>query len=410
MTPEAKKRLRERIEQMLDETDKRPQFTIDELESLLLHIRDEVTEAAREEINRELAQETDQTELDSHESSSPATKVLCPHCQKANAWYKGKRTRQVVTLVGILLLHRAYYYCRRCKHGICPEDTARHLPPDTDFSTRVEQETAYLSACLPFAQAVSTFSRLCGVSVSPASAERLCRTRGASLTQDFVKERDKMYLPLAFTPCSKALSLLPHPEVLYLAADGIQTPLQGGSWKEMKVGVVQSTFRDGRVDQASRYVNFLGDCETFGEQWEALAISAGSLQAKRVVVLGDGAAWIWNLAQKRFPRAIQILDFWHALEYVAKVAREAFEESSLEGKQWLSSRAFEMKRSDWSSFHAALEAVHGRAVDSVTDVVRYFGNNASRMDYARYMKMGLSIGSGIAESSCKPPTRSAGTR
>jgi len=401
MTPEAKKRLRERIEQMLDETDKRPQYTIDELESLLLHIRDEVTEAAREEINRELAQQTDQTEQETPETSSPASKILCPHCQKANAWYKGKRLRQIVTLAGTLTLLRAYYYCRRCKLGTCPEDSKRSLLLDTNFSTRVEQEVTYLSACLPFAHAVSTLSRLCGVTVSCASAERVCRTRGDALTQAFIKEREEKHLPLAFDASPQTLASLPHPEVLYVAADGIQTPLQGGSWKEMKIGVVQSRFRDGRVEQASRYVNFLGDCETFGAKWEALAISAGSLNAKRVVVLGDGAAWLWNLAQNRFPRAIQILDFWHALEYVGKVARDAFGEGSEAGKQWLFCRACEMKSGDWTSFQEALESVRSQAGEAVTDTVRYFGNNRSRMDYARYLKLGLSIGSGIAESSCK---------
>ena len=413
MTDETKRRLRARFAQLLHETDQKPQTTLDDLEDLLLHLRDQVTNAAREEVNRELLQEPQPAYEQENEteqapqkgnSSSPVSKVPCPFCGKSNAWYKGKRLRQVVTLAGPLTLVRAYYHCRRCQRGVCPEDSRRHLPQGTNFSTRVAQEVACLSACLPFAQAVKTLARFCPVTVSAASAERLSRTQLAALTDAFVQEREEQYLPLAFASAQTVASLtpsLPRPTVLYLAADGIQTPMQGGSWREMKIGVVQSRFADGRIDKASRYVNVLGDSETFGAKWEALAISCGSLCARTVVVLGDGAPWLWNLAQKRFPRAVQILDFWHALEYVGKVAREVFGEGTPAGKLWLSARAAEMKKSDWRAFHAALESVRSRAEDAVTDVVRYFANNASRMNYATYLKRGLSIGSGIAESSCK---------
>jgi hypothetical protein len=244
-------------------------------------------------------------------------------------------------------------------------------------------------------------SRLTGVSLSARSAARLCSKQAAEQAQQFAKERQEASLPLAFETPNALPKHLPPPDVLYIAADGIQTPMKGGRWKEMKVGVVQSRHADGRVEQESRYVSVLGDSATFGVAWEARAISCGSLFARRVVVLGDGAAWLWNLAQQRFPRAVQILDFWHALEYVGKVAREAFGEGSEAAKVWLSARAAEMKQSAWSSFTAALEAVRSRAPESFTETVRYFANNAARMDYARYLRMGLSIGSGIAESSCK---------
>jgi len=119
------------------------------------------------------------------------------------------------------------------------------------------------------------------------------------------------------------------------------------------------------------------------------------------VFLGDGASWLWNIAETRFPRAVQILDFWHALEYVGKVAQEIFGEKEKEKRQWLSVRAQEMKNSAWSRVHAALESVRRQAPEAVANAVRYFGNHASRIDYARYLKQGFCIGSGLAESSCK---------
>ena len=160
---------------------------------------------------------------------------------------------------------------------------------------------------------------------------------------------------------------------------------------------MRSEHADGREARASRCVSHLGEASRFGSHLESLAIDCGSLAAKTLVFLGDGAAWLWKLAETRFPRAIQILDFWHALEYVGAVAREAFAGDEEAGGEWLSARAGEMKRSAWREVHAALGSVRAVAKEAAESAARYFTNNESRMDYARYLKQGLCIGSGLAE-------------
>ena len=280
-------------------------------------------------------------------------------------------------------------------------DNRLELPRKSDFTSPVVQEIACLCACLPFEQATQILHRLAGVKVSARSAERLCLSQADEQSTAFREQRDAESLPLAFVPSSSLPASLPHPEVLYIEADGVQTPLCGGQWREMKVGIVRSEHKDGREDKRSRYVNYLGNTQTFGSHLESLAINCGSLTAKIVVFLGDGAAWLWNLAQTRFPKAVQILDFWHALEYMGKVAREVFPDQEVCKDAWLSARASEMKKSAWTQVHCALEAVRAIASESVESAVRYFTNNRSRMDYANYLKRGLCIGSGLAESSCK---------
>lgn len=403
MTEESKRRLRERFEQLLANVptgDPRYQPTITEIEERILSLRDQVAQAALEEISRE-AEERERAPESEPETPS---KQCCPGCGRANAWYKGNRSRQIVTRIGEMRLMRRYYYCRRCDQGFCPLDRRLGLPAGTPFTTGVQQEVALLSACLPFEQATQALKRLTGISVSARSAERLCVERAGAIAATFGEQSEEAALPLAFLPPSELPARcpdMPKPEVLYLAADGIQTPMQGGSWREMKIGVARSLFKDGRVDQESRYVQHLGDSERFGERFEALAISSGSLLAARVVILGDGAAWLWKLATNRFPRAVQILDFWHALEYAGKVAREAFGEGTEAAKEWLSARALEMKQSQMEKVTAALKAVRSEAGEAVDEALRYYANNVSRMDYARYVKEGLSIGSGVAESACK---------
>lgn len=395
MTEETKQRLRERFEQILSQADKKPR-TIDDVEEITLQLRDKVTQAIVEEVAEE-AQEN--SESPSEQEEPRVSKICCPYCYKS-AWYKGKHTRQFLTMAGTVVLCRAYYHCRRCKVGFSPMDTRLGLSKGSHFTRLVSQEVAHLSACLPFAQAVQTLFRFTKVRVSARSAERLCLTTAKDAVETLLAERESKNLDRAFAPVS-SWSDFPQPSVLYLAADGIQTPMDDGSWKEMKIGVVRAEHSDGREAQASRYVNHLGEAKRFGMALESLAIDCGSLTAKTVVFLGDGATWLWKLAETRFPKAVQILDFWHALEYAGAVAREAFAGDEKAGKEWLSARACEMKKSDWEQVDAALDAVRAVAKESVESATRYFGNNRSRMDYARYLRQGLCIGSGLAESSCK---------
>uniref|UniRef100_UPI00286B2218 UPF0236 family transposase-like protein n=1 Tax=Armatimonas sp. TaxID=1872638 RepID=UPI00286B2218 len=230
------------------------------------------------------------------------------------------------------------------------------------------------------------------------SAQRLCSQVIAPQVQEYLEQRQQEMLPLAFQTEQKLPADLPTPEVLYIESDGVHTPMRDGTWREMKVGVVRAEFRDGREQMPSRYLCTMEEASRFGKHWEALALSCGYLKAGSLAVLGDGAAWIWNLASGCFPRAQQILDFYHASEYVAAVAEDVFGD----GKQaWLSSRLCEMKRSSWTCFWKAIEALGRSDLESISRLKTYFGNNASRMDYGEYLGRGLCIGSGLAESSCK---------
>ena len=395
MTEETKQRLRERFEQILSEADKNPR-TIDDIEEIALQVRDKVTRAVAEEVAEEAQGDSESSPGSARQVDA---KICCPNCQ-GSAWFKGRRPRRLLTMAGMVSLCRPYYYCRRCRRGFSPLDVRLCLPPGSHFTRSVCQEVAYLSACLPFEQAVQTLYRLAKVRVSSRSAGRLCLAPAKEAAEAFLAERELRSLPKAFADLSSSPDS-PKPAVLYLAADGIQTPMGDGGWKEMKVGVVRAEHSDGRESQPSRYVSHLGEANAFGVPLEALAIDCGSLTAKTLVFLGDGAAWLWKLAGTRFPRAVQILDFWHALEYVGAVAREAFSSDEDAGKEWLSARASEMKRSAWEQVHVAFDSVRAVAKEAVESASRYFTNNRPRMDYASYLKQGLCIGSGLAESSCK---------
>ena len=406
MTEQTKERIRQRLEQILasQETEVK---TIDDIEQIAVSIGRALTQASVEEVSKE-AQEgstaqsvpSDKARQTPEDAPEIATKLACPHCHK-NAWFKGLRPRSIQTLAGVLTLERAYYHCRGCREGFCPLDAALQILPGQSCTRTLAQEIALLSASLPYEMAMAMLGRLTPASVSGRSAQRLCTGPAAQVVDAFVSEREAAMLPLAYLDKEQIASSLPQPALLYIQADGIQTPMADGSWREMKVGVVRAEFPDGREQMPSRYISHLGEAATFGKHWEALALSCGSLKAQCLSILGDGAAWIWNLATTRFPKAVQILDFYHASEYVAAVARDAFGEQEALVKGWLSARLSELKRSQWSAFWEAMDAPGRPALESLVSLRTYFANHASRMHYAAYLKAGLCIGSGLAESSCK---------
>ena len=399
MTEETKQRLRERFEQILTAQDT-PLQTINDLEQIALNVRDEVAKATLEEAAKQIQQDPSQaTESQETESATQAPRIAhklpCLHCQK-NAYFKGIRTKSVQTLAGEVTLKRAYYHCQRCHRGFYPGDAKQQI--SGQMTLRLAREVVAVCACMPYDLALQTLARLTPIRLSGRTAQRLCSQVIAPQIEQYLQHRQQDMLPLAFQPKQNLLADLPTPEVLYIEADGVHTPMRDGTWREMKVGVVRAEFKDGREQMPAQYLCTLEESSRFGKHWEALALKCGSLKAETLSVLGDGAAWIWNLASACFPRAQQILDFFHASEYVAAVGTDVFGDSK---QPWLCARLSEMKHSSWGSFWESIEELNRSDLESVSRLKTYFGNNASRMDYGHYLRRGLCIGSGLAESSCK---------
>ena len=123
----------------------------------------------------------------------------------------------------------------------------------------------------------------------------------------------------------------------YVSCDGVQTPSVEG-WNEVKAGAVYQTYPQhggtsppGARPGSLRYVATRDPAADFGQHWYALATQTGiykdeTCQEEEVVLIGDGAAWIWNLADEYFPGAVEILDYMHAKSHLYDVAKQAFGE------------------------------------------------------------------------------------
>jgi len=128
--------------------------------------------------------------------------------------------------------------------------------------------------------------------------------------------------------------------------------------------------------------------------------------AQRLVVVGDGAPWIWNLAGELFPQAVQIVDRFHVKERLSEVAQSLYGETSEEAKRWAERRHQELDEGRWKSLLAALlrHALHSKAA---RDCVQYLRCHRQRLRYPEFEAEGLCTSSGVVEAGCK---RVIGTR
>jgi hypothetical protein len=130
------------------------------------------------------------------------------------------------------------------------------------------------------------------------------------------------------------------------------------------------------------------------------ATRRGFEQAKRQVVLGDGAAWIWNLAGEQFPEAIQIVDRFHAKEHLSDVAKAIFPGDSNRAKEWAGHRHDDLDEGRMDELLAALEA-HTSSCDEARKCRDYFTENRHRMRYPEFHAQGLCTSTGVVEAGCK---------
>jgi len=126
----------------------------------------------------------------------------------------------------------------------------------------------------------------------------------------------------------------------------------------------------------------------------------GFERAQRRVILGDGAVWIWNLADEHFPSAIQIVDLFHAKGHLIDVAKAVWGPTSELGRTWAKARHDELDAGDVEAIERAL-AVHADACEEARKCSQYLARNRERMRYAKFRAQGLCVSTGVVEAGCK---------
>ena len=310
-----------------------------------------------------------------------------------------------------------YYYCSDCGHGVLPRDeqlgvTGASLTPGlAAMADRV-------GAAVPFEKGRDLLAQLAGIELSTKRVERCAEADGkavaAAIDTHAAAVGSGEVLPLGPTgPVAK----------LYVAVDGTGIPAVPAATagrkgkdpdgrahtREVKLGVVftQTTVDDDgipiRDPDSSSYVSTLELVEHFETLIYAEARRRGSAKGAEMVILGDGATWIWNLARAHFPEATNIVDLYHAREHLGDLAKLLTPVLGDGRVSWLAERKDELDDGDIPAILAAARALDvpaGKTHDLDT-ALGYFENNAARMAYKTFRAAGHFVGSGAVEAGCK---------
>ncbi len=343
--------------------------------------------------------------------------------------------------MGPVTFVRPYYQClevpeveKSCTHGEAPDDAVWGVKLRRTTSG-VQREISYLCGRLTFEEAAESLCRHVPLGMSARQALTLMRPVGEVLAM--AEDRQvKSLQAQAQQARSQRRQERQTKEIkrLYIELDGVLARMRRGSvpmeqeerhrkgdlYREIKAGavfraergpkrseLVPGVYVDTPEPDSMRYVARRTAKGGFAWLLYQLALECGLAQAKQVVVLGDGAPWIWNLAAEHFPQAVQIVDLYHAKEHVWEVAHAVFGPGTAAGTAWATHACSLLEEGQSAALVSAISALPpiapepGQARSIPERAVDYFTTNAQRMRYPVFRAQGMHVGSGIAEAACK---------
>lgn len=334
------------------------------------------------------------------------------------ARYQGLRCKRVLTMVGAARVCRPYYWCSQCHQGQFPADVELDIV-DTEVSPGVRRMLALVGAEAPFDRGRQQMQTLAGLEVTAKAVERTAEAIGSDITQRQEREIHRavqLNLPVVI---GKPVS------ILYVEMDGTGVPVvkketegrkgkiegQPSHTREAKLGCVftQTTTdekgRPIRDPDSTTYTGAIETAEQFGRRIYLEAWNRGWEHAKKKVVIGDGAEWIWNLASQHFPGAVQIVDLYHARQHLWDLVRKLHPNDSARQKAWM--KIHQKRLLDKGRIEKLVQALrvigyhNPELAEAIQTEADYFQRNAQRMRYPKFRRQHLFVGSGVIEAGCK---------
>ena len=342
--------------------------------------------------------------------------LACPCGQQAH--YREQRSKPMLAVVGLVEVLRPYYLCAHCGVGQIPADVELDIE-NTEFSPGVRRMQAVVGQEAPFDHGRQQMKVLAGLEVTTKSVERTAEAIGADIAQ---REQAEIQKALQLELPVVAGEPIPF---LYVQMDGTGVPVvkketvgrqgktegQPAHTREVKLGCVftQTTWdKEGyaiRDPHSTTYTGAIEGAEEFGRRIYAEAYRRGWSRARKKVVIGDGAEWIWNLVALHFSDAIQIVDLYHARQHLWEVARKLYPNDRGKQKAWMKIHQKRLlDRGKIEKLVAALRSIESdnpEVAEKIRTEADYFERNAERMRYPKFRGQHLFVGSGVIEAGCK---------
>lgn len=352
------------------------------------------------------------------------TPPVCPVCQKPLSQVSHGHQRSFECKFGTITVGRSRGYCQRCRKWRFPADTVLGLEESAGYSPRVQEMAALLASKMPVSEASTVLEHLTGVKLPRATLDREARRQGQR-AQKLRRQEDERAGQNRPKAVQSELVLEPYQMIIQLDAWNIRERDQWGQTSALRRKAQEPerwhwvyTGTCFRLDQRSQtaggrpvisdrgFVATREGIDALREQLYAEALRRGLGQAAGALVIGDGAAWIWRLADDRFKEARQRLDFYHAVEHLAAVGRALFGEDKSKFQAWLKPLVRQLKNQSAVKVVEQLEEIlsqlpKGESAQAVEKELNYFHEHQQRMDYRAGHRRGEPIGSGAVESTCR---------
>jgi len=358
----------------------------------------EEAEAAAVEVSRMVGEVVAETSLaETARASYEGSSRRCGCGRRAK--FMNHREKGLVLLVGEVRVERAYYYCRHCRTGVAPWDQAQGLS-ERCYSPRVKATVAQVAARLSYQATVKLLAELTPLRLEESAAEWMVHEVGRRVREGQAEAIQTYLSGLVALPTGAPV------ERLYVTMDGSCAHIDG-DWHEVKTGAVYEARRgEAGVDRsgAKRYGSAQERAEQFTARLYVEALQAGVHRAAEVIVIGDGAEWIWNYAAVHYPGATEIVDYWHACQHIHDLAKVQYGEGSPQGRRWAREQCTRLYEAGPACYRRALRRMKPRspeAAEKLRTERGYFAANAARMRYPQFRQRAMMIGSGIAEAACK---------
>ena len=334
------------------------------------------------------------------------------------ARYRELRAKPVLTAVGKVEVSRPYYLCPHCHVGQFPADRELDIE-DTEFSPGVRRMQAVVGQAAPFDHGREQLALLAGLEVTTKAVERTAEAIGQDIArgeQEEIQRAMQLDLPIVVgNPIA----------VMYVEIDGTGINMvkketagragkiegQPAHTREAKLGAVFTQTNWDAEGYAIRdldsttYAGAIETAEEFGKRIYLEAWKRGWRRAEKKVVIGDGAEWIWNIAQQHFPGAIQIVDLYHARQHLWGLTRKLYPNDEAQQKRWIMIHKDQLldegKIEELVASLRSIPSPSAELAEKIQTEAEYFQKNAERMRYPKFRQQHLFVGSGVIEAGCK---------
>jgi hypothetical protein len=379
------------------------------------HLEEQILHQTRD-LERKLLEAAAQQKAD----QCPPT---CPVCGHKLSRCTREHERTFHSRFGPVTIRRLRGWCRRCQAWRFPADYALGLSDTGGASPSVQEMAALTVSKMPVKEASAVIERLTGLKLPPATLDREARRQGRRADQKRAQLDEQM------RTAQGTQQMLPLPEepftlVIELDAWNIRERDDWGqsAWKRAAGQEPQrwhwayggTCFRLGqRVESDGGRARILsrgtvmtrGGVDDLREQLFAEAQRHGLAQAAKVLVVADGAVWIWNLTGDRFAQAQQRLDYYHASQHLWAVAHALHPEDETAARAWIKPLLKKLKQGRAAALLNDLRTLAKRLRkkkrQAVQSEVSYLESHRERMDYAAARRAGEPQGSGAMESTCR---------